>query len=49
MSFTVNGALRERSRVSLGRRMARCWQLYLLLIPSVVYIFIFNYDQFMAQ
>ncbi len=25
------------------RRMGRCWQLYLLLIPAVVYIFIFNY------
>ena len=43
MSSTVDGTVRERSRVSLVRRMARCWQLYLLLIPAVVYIFIFNY------
>jgi len=34
---------KERAKVKLWRRMARCWQLYLLLIPAVVYIFIFNY------
>ena len=35
--------LKERRRTRLLWRMGRCWQLYLLLIPAVVYIFIFNY------
>jgi putative aldouronate transport system permease protein len=28
---------------SLGRRISRNWELYLFLIPAIVYLFIFNY------
>ena len=40
---SVEAYRRERRKVRLWKRMARCWQLYLLLIPAVIYIFIFNY------
>ena len=40
---SVEAYHKERAKVKLWRRMGRCWQLYLLLIPAVVYIFIFNY------
>lgn len=35
--------LHERRRTRLLRKMGRCWQLYLLLIPAAVYILVFNY------
>lgn len=40
---SVEAYHRERAKANLWRKMGRCWQLYLLLIPAVVYIFIFNY------
>ena len=40
---SVQAYTKERRQASLWRRMGRCWQLYLLLIPAVIYIFIFNY------
>ena len=40
---SVEAYRRERRKVRLWKRMARCWQLYLLLIPAVIYIFVFNY------
>lgn len=40
---SVEAYRKERAKVKLWRKMARCWQLYLLLIPAVVYIFVFNY------
>lgn len=40
---SVEAYQKERAKVKLWRKMARCWQLYLLLIPAVVYIFVFNY------
>ncbi|MFC7622125.1 ABC transporter permease [Microlunatus sp. GCM10028923] len=32
-----------RAAVGLPRRMARCWQLYLMLVPTLVYVVIFLY------
>ena len=40
---SVEAYQKERAKTKLWRKMARCWQLYLLLIPAVVYIFVFNY------
>lgn len=40
---SVAAYTRERRRAKLIKRLGRCWQLYLLLIPAVVYIFVFNY------
>ncbi|MGN0971964.1 MAG: sugar ABC transporter permease, partial [Aristaeellaceae bacterium] len=40
---SVQNHARAQRRARLLRRMGRCWQLYLLLLPAVVYIFIFNY------
>ena len=40
---SVQTYTKERRRTNLLRRMGRCWQLYLLLLPAVVYIFVFNY------
>lgn len=40
---SVEAYRKERAKANLWRKMGRCWQLYLLLIPAVVYIFIFNY------
>ncbi len=40
---SVEAYQKERAKAKLWRKMARCWQLYLLLIPAVVYIFVFNY------
>lgn len=40
---SVEAYRKERAKMKLWRKMGRCWQLYLLMIPAVVYIFIFNY------
>lgn len=40
---SVEAYRKERKRANFWRKLGRCWQLYLLLIPAVVYIFIFNY------
>ena len=40
---SVEAYRKERAKVKLWRKMARCWQLYLLLIPAVGYIFVFDY------
>lgn len=40
---SVDAYQKAANRKKLLGRIAGCWQLYLLLIPAVVYIFIFNY------
>lgn len=36
-------AMEKVNKPSRWNRMKRCWQLYVLLLPAVVYLFIFNY------
>lgn len=38
-----NGVSRTTSKNSLSRRIIRSWQLYVLIIPTVVYLIIFKY------
>lgn len=40
---SVKAYQKERARARIFGHVRRCWQLYLLLVPAVVYIFIFNY------
>ena len=40
---SVEAYQKERRKAGRLRKAGRCWQLYLLLLPAVAYIFIFNY------
>ena len=44
MAGNVKGALpRNVGERSLGRRILNCWQLYILLIPALIWLFLFAY------